>query len=118
MDEKDHETDPAFVDLPALARVADRRLAWSSASEDLQMNLLVLAPGDTVEEHLNPEVDVLLVGIEGKGYIEIDGVRQTLGMGQAIVIPKATLRSIAGDGERFAYLSCHRRRGGLMPVRR
>ena len=28
------------------------------------------------------------------------------------------MRAIAGMGERFAYLSCHRRRGGLMPTRR
>jgi quercetin dioxygenase-like cupin family protein len=108
----------SVVDLPALARAAGQRLAWSGASEDLQVNLLVLAAGDHIEEHLNAEVDVLLVGIAGTGRVEIDGVRHAFESGQAIVVPKGVRRSIAGAGDRFAYLSCHRRRAGLMPIRR
>jgi mannose-6-phosphate isomerase-like protein (cupin superfamily) len=111
-------TEARVVDLPAIAQAADRRLAWSAASEDLQLNLLVLVTGEAVEEHLNAEVDVLLVGVEGSGAIEVEGVRHTLEPGQALIVPKGTRRSIAGTGDRFAYLSCHRRRGGLWPVRR
>jgi quercetin dioxygenase-like cupin family protein len=118
MNDEGRGTGASVVDLPAIARAADRRLAWSGASDDLHLNLVVLTPGDAIDEHVNAEVDVLLVGIEGTGIVELDGDRQMLGPGQAIVIPKGARRAIAGTGERFAYLSCHRRRGGLKPTRR
>jgi quercetin dioxygenase-like cupin family protein len=118
MSDEERGTGTSVVDLPAIARAADRRVAWSGASDDLHLNLVVLAPGDAIEGHVNAEVDVLLVGIDGTGTVDIDEELRTLGPGQAIVIPKGTRRAIAGTGERFAYLSCHRRRGGLMPTRR
>ena len=118
MSDEERGTGTSAVDLPVIARAAERRLAWSGASDDLHLNLVVLAPGDAIEEHVNAEVDVLLVGIDGAGTVEVNGDRHTLGAGQAIVIPKGARRAIAGTGERFAYLSCHRWRGGLMPVRR
>jgi mannose-6-phosphate isomerase-like protein (cupin superfamily) len=113
----ERETGTPVVDLPAIARAADRRVAWSGASDDLHLNLVVLATSDAIEEHVNVEVDVLLVGIEGTGTVTVDDDRQTLGPGQAIMIAKGAHRAIAGTCERFAYLSCHRRRGGLMPLK-
>lgn len=93
-------------------------MAWTGGSEDLHLNLVILDAGAAVEEHVNAEVDVLLVGIEGNGVVAIEGDRQALGPGHAVVIPKGRRRSIAGGGARFAYLTCHRRRGGLWPVPR
>jgi mannose-6-phosphate isomerase-like protein (cupin superfamily) len=112
------ETAAPIADLRELARAAHHRLAWSGASEDLNLNLLVLMAGEAVEEHVNAEVDVLLVGIEGSGAVEIDGVRHRLGAGGALVVPKRARRAIATTDDRFAYLSCHRRRGGLWPTHR
>jgi quercetin dioxygenase-like cupin family protein len=111
------KTEVPGVDLLQMARAAGRRLAWSGASEDLQVNLLVLIAGDSIEEHVNAEVDVLLVGLEGEGAVDLDGTRRTLSAGQALIVPKGTRRSIAGLGDRFAYLTCHRRRRGLWPRR-
>ena len=61
---------------------------WTQQSEDLNVNLLVFASGEGVAEHVNAEVDVLLVGIAGTGAVTIDGTRQILSAGHAIVIPK------------------------------
>jgi quercetin dioxygenase-like cupin family protein len=105
-----------IVDLAALTRAATASGAiWSRESEDLDINLLVFAAGEGVAEHVNAEVDVLLVGIAGQGTVMIDGTPQHLSAGDAIVIPKGTNRGIQSVSDPFAYLSCHRRRGGLWP---
>jgi quercetin dioxygenase-like cupin family protein len=108
----------ATVDLAALTRAASAPgAAWTHESEDLDVNLLVFASGEGVAEHVNDEVDVLLVGIAGAGAVTIDGTRHILSAGQALVIPKSARRSTKGMGGPFAYLTCHRRRAGLRPSR-
>lgn len=103
------------IDLIALARGAEGMPVWSQESEDLNVNLLVLGPGDGIAEHRNPELDVLIVGVDGEGSVTIEGEELALRTGQALVIPKGTRRSIRSSGDRFAYLTCHRRRGRLWP---
>ena len=106
------------VDLAALARAATAPgPAWTHQSEDLNVNLLVFASGEGVAEHINTEVDVLLVGIAGAGAVTVDGARQILRAGQALLIPKGANRSIRSESDPFAYLTCHCRRGGLWPSR-
>lgn len=106
-----------FVDLPALARASQTPgPAWTYQGDDLNANLLVFAAGDGVATHVNSEVDVLIVGIEGTGIIEIDGQPQTCAAGQVLVIPKGASRSTLATSDHFAYLTCHRRRAGLWPT--
>ncbi len=106
------------VDLAALARAATAPgAAWTHQSADLDVNLLVFASGEGVEEHVNAEVDVLLVGIAGVGAVTVDGTRHILTAGKAIMIPKSARRSTKGERAPFAYVSCHRRRAGLWPGR-
>ena len=105
------------VDLAGLTR---SRLAhgpaWTHRGEDLDANLLVFAAGEGVAEHVNAEVDVLLVGIAGDGVVDVDGTRRVLRAGQALIVPKGARRGTRGVSERFAYLTCHRRRAGLWPA--
>jgi len=93
-------------------------LSWNTQSDDLNLNLLVFRTGEGIGEHQNPEVDVLLVGIAGEGIVFIDGQPHALRTGDTIVIPKGARRSTQATGERFSYLTCHRRRGGLQPTAR
>ncbi|MDF2759079.1 MAG: Cupin domain [Thermomicrobiales bacterium] len=107
-----------IVELVALARAATGPgAAWTRQSEDLNVNLLVFAMGEGVAEHVNTEVDVLLVGIAGAGAVTIDETRHILSAGQALVIPKSARRSTTAVSAPFAYLTCHRRRAGLRPSR-
>jgi quercetin dioxygenase-like cupin family protein len=106
----------AAVDLPALARqAAPPGPVWTRESADLDVNLLVFASAQGVAEHVNDDVDVLLVGVAGEGLVEIDGAPSHLGPGLAVLIPKGARRSTRSLSDRFAYLTCHRRRGGLRP---
>jgi len=104
------------VDLALLALGEERMPVWACETEDLNVNLLVLAAGGGIEEHRNADVDVLVVGVQGAGSLSIEGEEHTLRAGQAIVIPKGTRRSFRATGDRFAYLTCHRRRGRLWPA--
>jgi quercetin dioxygenase-like cupin family protein len=106
----------AAVDLVALAEATERRgPIWTDQCDDLNVNLLVFASGEGVPDHVNAELDVLIVGICGEGQISIDGATHSLGPGQAILVSKGAVRGTRAVGKRFAYLTCHRRRPGLMP---
>ncbi len=82
----------------------------------MNANLLVFAAGEGVAEHVNAEVDVLLVGIAGEGVVDVGGTGRLLRAGQALVVPKGARRGTRGVSVRFAYLTCHRRRPGLWPA--
>lgn len=110
--------DAGIVDLVAIARMAATEgAAWTRRSEDLDVNLLVFAAGEGVAEHVNAEVDVLLIGILGSGVVTMDGAYHVLRAGHVLVIPKGARRSTRSQEGPFAYLTCHRRRGGLWPSR-
>jgi len=77
-------------------------LVWSGTSEDLNTNLLIFRRGNGVQEHVNAEVDVLLVGVPGRGIVTIGGPDHTAEAGQAILAPKGAPHN--GD-ERTGCLS-------------
>lgn len=106
-----------LIDLSALAgSAAGPGPVWTHQSDDLNINLLVFAAGDGVAEHTNTELDVLVIGVDGTGSIEVDGQSHRCQPGQAVVIPKGARRATHAISQRFAYLTCHRRRAGLWPT--
>ena len=89
---------------------------WARTSADLNVNVLSFPAVAGVPAHANDEVDVLIVALAGTGELVIDGDARRLGPGDLCLIPKGSARSIRAIGGRFVYLTCHRRRGGLMPA--
>jgi quercetin dioxygenase-like cupin family protein len=113
------ESPLGVVDLADVASTAGvPGVAWSRQSDDLNVNLVVFGRDGGVEAHVNTEVDVLIVALAGEGILEVDGTFRPLRAGQAVVVPKGSRRSIRGASDRFAYLTCHRRRAGLWPAPR
>lgn len=110
------------LDLAELARTLHATAAigpgWSLVTTDLNLNVVRFTTGDGVEEHINPEVDVLGVVLAGAGVLTLDGHNEELRAGQLFMIPKGVSRSIRVTGDELVYLTCHRRRAGLMPGRR
>ncbi len=104
------------VNLGEIAASAHGRagVVWAlEASSDLNANLVRFEAGDGVGEHVNDEVDVIIVGISGSGFVEVDGREHPVSNGTITFVPKGarrSTRSVSGD---FAYLSVHRRRGPL-----
>jgi quercetin dioxygenase-like cupin family protein len=100
------------VDLLAAGATGDG-VAWSSAPEGLNANLVVLAPGAGIGEHRNDEVDVLVVVLAGAATVTVDGASHDMGAGTAGVVPRGAARAIRAGAEGARYLSIHRARGAL-----
>jgi quercetin dioxygenase-like cupin family protein len=114
---------PQIHDLATLAAASTSATAatgpiWSLASADLNLNLLHFTAGDGVPDHVNAEVDVAGLVIAGTVTVEIDGRAEALRPGCLFFIPKGARRAIRAGSDDFAYLTCHRRRAGLMPERK
>ena len=79
---------------------------------DLNANLVRFPAGGGVGEHVDEEVDVLVVGVSGAGVVEeVDGQEHPLRAGTVAFVPKGARRSTRGGSGGFAYLTVHRRRG-------
>ena len=106
----------AAVDVSALDVVGGASGAcWSLPhGGDLDANVVVLHPGDSVGSHVNGEVDVLVVVLAGGGFVIVDGVRRAVRRSMVVHVPKGLARSIvAGDDEALVYVTVHRARSGL-----
>lgn len=87
---------------------------WTlEGSEDLNANLVRFPSGDGVGEHVNKQVDVVMVGIDGSGTVTVDGREHHLPAKSMVFVPKDARRSVKSESDEFAYLSIHRSRGPL-----
>ena len=86
---------------------------WGIASADLNATLLAWPPDHSVAEHVNAELDVLVIVLSGHGTAIIDGEPHDLPTGTAILVPRGTRRHIKAGDAGLRYLSVHRRRGPL-----
>ena len=105
-----------MADLNELAAAACGRegAIWTlEESSDLNANLVRFEAGRGVGEHVDDEVDVLIVGVSGSGTVSVDGEAYPVSNGTVIFVARGAARSTRAASEGFAYLSVHRRRGPL-----
>ncbi len=105
-----------FVNLGEVARSATgaEGVVWTlEGSGDLNVNLVRFEGGRGVGEHVNEEVDVLIVGVSGSGLVGVDGEVHPVSNGSMVFVPRGTRRYTRAVSDDFAYLSAHRRRGPL-----
>ena len=108
------------IDIAVLASAARDEAAgslWSLSSADLNANVLRFAAGDGVPEHVNDEVDVIMLVVSGGALVTLDGRELPMGAGQLLALPKGARRAIRADRDGVVYVTIHRRRVGLMPAR-
>ena len=87
---------------------------WTlDASSDLNANLVQFGTGQGVGEHVNNEVEVIVLGVSGSGIVAVDREEHALSAGILVFMPKGARRSTVSASEDFAYLTVHRRRGPL-----
>jgi quercetin dioxygenase-like cupin family protein len=107
---------PALADAQALLAAADHDgPIWSSSGEQLNINLIRLSGSAAIEAHVNAELDILIVVVEGHGLLTLDATERRVHVGEIVVIPRGVRRAITSAGGVFAYVTCHRRRAALMP---
>ena len=99
----------------AAVNAGDRAgVIWAlDKSSDLNANLVRFGAGQGVEEHVNDEVEVIVLGVSGSGIVAVDREEHSLSAGILVFIPKGARRSTVSASEDFAYLTVHRRRGPL-----
>jgi quercetin dioxygenase-like cupin family protein len=100
-----------LIDVPAGQGGAVWRL--TTAGRQLDANLVRVLPGDRVEGHVEPDLDVLMCVLTGTGELETDGSRQQLVAGSVVWLPRGTHRSLSAGPVGLAYVTAHRRRPGL-----
>ena len=104
------------MDLKGIAAPAGDRVGviWAlDTSSDLNTNLVRFGAGQGVEEHVNDEVEVIVLGVSGSGIVAVDREEHALSAGILVFMPKGARRSTVSASEDFAYLTVHRRRGPL-----
>ncbi|MGH9028789.1 MAG: DUF488 family protein, N3 subclade [Acidimicrobiales bacterium] len=90
-----------------------RGVIWSlDRHHGVNANLVRLDPGESMESHVNDEVDVLLVGVAGSGVVDVDEEERTINPGSLTLVRRGSRRSITAGTEPFGYLSIHSERSG------
>jgi quercetin dioxygenase-like cupin family protein len=104
------------VNLGEIAGSATGRegVVWTlEGSGDLNANLVRFEAGGGVGEHVNDEVDVLIIGVSGSGLVGVDGEEHPVANGGMVFVPRGARRYTRAASDAFVYLSAHRRRGPL-----
>ena len=84
-------------------------VVWTAPSgRDVNVNLVVLRPGDAIERHVNATLDVLLVVIAGEGVVDIDDTTVEVRPHTALLIPKGSSRAVApACDDQLRYVTVH-----------
>jgi mannose-6-phosphate isomerase-like protein (cupin superfamily) len=100
---------PTQVDLAAVDLSGPNGVVWSlPPGGDLNANLVQLTAGAAIGSHVNEEVDVLLIGIDGAGSVVVDNATYDLHPGTIVAVPRYASRHIAADSNReLVYLTVH-----------
>ncbi len=96
-------------DLSQVSLLGPSGAVWGLDSPQLNANLVVIAPGEGIAEHVNGELDVLMFVTGGSGTVVIDGVTHEIRTDSVLLIPRGATRSVRSD-DRLAYLTVHHRR--------
>jgi uncharacterized protein (DUF2249 family) len=83
---------------------------------DLDSNIIRLPPGATIDAHTGPDLDVLLVMLEGTGQLATERATLDLHPGMLVWLPRRSVRQFTAGGDGLRYLTVHQRRQSLSLV--
>lgn len=86
----------------------------------LDANIIALAAGAHIGEHIGPELDVILHVISGEGTLRTETETLTLSPADVVYLPARARRQFTAGAQGLRYLSVHQRKRtlGLMPTLR
>jgi len=90
--------------------------AWSIpvADRDLDANIIVLPPGDGIDVHVGPDVDVLVHVLDGSGVLLTELGEVALEPGALVFLPRRSRRGFRAEASGLRYLTVHRKRESLL----
>lgn len=89
--------------------------AWRLAEPGRQLdaNVVRLPPGERIDTHAEPDLDVLLLVLAGDGTIGTENGPEPLSGGTLLWLPHGSSRSLTAGDTGLSYLTVHRRRPGM-----
>lgn len=105
------------ADTPALfkssAQTAGSVWQLTPGARDLDANIIVLPPNDEIAMHVGPELDVVIVVLEGSGELETELNVIGLHPGAVVWLPKRAQRRFVASSDGLKYFSVHQRKPSL-----
>ncbi|MGW6918083.1 hypothetical protein ACWGB8_30360 [Kitasatospora sp. NPDC054939] len=88
---------------------------WRLTGDDRQLdaNVVRLRPHATVPDHVEPDLDVLVLGLAGDATLRCAGTAHDLRAGVLRLLPRGAARGVSAGPDGAVYLTAHRRRPGL-----
>jgi quercetin dioxygenase-like cupin family protein len=113
--------DAQHVDVAALLADGATGVRWSATSQ-LQSNVVALAAGGSVDEHVESSLDVLLVVVAGGGRVTHSRpgrapVVEDVGAPAVLLLPAGTRRSLQAGPDGLVLVTAHRARPPFLPGR-
>ena len=103
------------VDALAAEENAPAGAMWrlTESGRQLDANLVHVPPDRHIDTHIEPNLDVLLLVVNGSGTLGTARDPQPLSEGSLIWLPRGSSRSITAGKDGLSYLTVHRRRPGM-----
>lgn len=85
----------------------------SEPGRQLDANVVRIPPERRVETHAEPDLDVLLLVVDGDGTLVTPEGPSPLGQGSLAWLPRGSTRGLVAGERGMSYLTVHRRRPGM-----
>lgn len=94
----------------------ERGVAWKLPMHrrDLDSNIIRLSPGASIDTHVGPDQDVLLLVLDGTGHLTTEIHTIDLHPGALIWLPQRSQRQLTAGPHGLSYLTVHQRRQSLI----
>ncbi|MGO3078294.1 cupin domain-containing protein [Corynebacterium casei] len=79
----------------------------------LDCNIIAIAPGEEISRHEGPDLDVVIVILDGFGVLETEADTIDLANGSMVWLPKLSVRRFIAGENGLRYFSVHTRKRGL-----
>lgn len=79
----------------------------------LDCNIIAIPPGEEIPRHEGPDLDVVIVVLDGSGVLDTEGESIPLEDGSMVWLPKLSIRRFGAGPEGLRYFSVHTRKRGL-----
>ncbi len=89
---------------------------WNLAERDrdLDANVIALPPGEAIDTHAGPDLDVLVHVLGGSGELGTETDPIALAPGALVWLPRRSIRTISAGPGGLRYLTVHKRRQALV----
>jgi mannose-6-phosphate isomerase-like protein (cupin superfamily) len=87
------------VNIMEMARENDHFRREVITGEHSQVVLMAIPPGGEIGEEVHPDVDQILLFVEGEGQAILEGETSGVGAGELVFVPAGTKHNFRNNGE-------------------